>query len=272
MIDQTEVLLPLSSIVFATDADGDDVNPRGRVNDTTDLQDSMATVGQLEPITVYRHYLDEDCYVVLSGHRRVIAARIIKWETIRAVIVDMPESDGDLLDRMLAHNVRQDLSLLALARALRKRMAFGVTDVHVAMVCGLTASRVNLLVSLLDAPESVQKRVNSGDMSLSAWKVLRDKPQETQEKAAALEKPTVAAVRRTTKTHHPGGSQIDDMLASFEADHQIVVDLEAMPTRLAAEWDTFTPLEVQRVTAAVGRLLALTDDIAANEEVVNRVA
>lgn len=71
-----------------------------------ELMDSMRDIGLLNPITLKRRELR---YEIEAGHRRFLAARFLKWSSIRALIYE----PGELIEHAakLAENLcREDLS------------------------------------------------------------------------------------------------------------------------------------------------------------------
>lgn len=71
-----------------------------------EMCDSMKAIGLVEPIAVEQHDL---MYEIISGHRRFLAARMLKWETIRAVVY--PEGTPNVLAMRLHENIiREDLN------------------------------------------------------------------------------------------------------------------------------------------------------------------
>lgn len=65
-----------------------------------DLVESMRALGQIEPITLERHAQN---YEVITGHRRFLAAKILEWHELKALV--WPEGQADKLAMMLHENV-----------------------------------------------------------------------------------------------------------------------------------------------------------------------
>ncbi len=243
--------IPLDQIRFARDDTGALLNPRGEIHDTTGLQDSVQIAGQEEPIEVFE---DGDGYVVIDGHRRVVMARALGWKTIQAEIKEKPASSSDLLARMLTSYVREDLKPTARGRAMRRlatEKGWGIE--RVAKLCGLKVDVAQLYVDLTAAPEAVQRRVDMGDMSLSAFKALRDKPREVQERAASLDRPTVAACKRVAKADASKGI-LTDLLDQMQVEHNLAADLGALRTRVMSEWHSLSAGERARIQGLIESL------------------
>lgn len=242
--------IPLDEIDFAMDEAGVLLNPRGKITDTTDLQASMRLVGQRTPVQVYER---NSRYVPIDGHRRITAARAMGWQTINAEIVETPEGEAKLLEQMLAANVRQEMKATALGRAIQ-RLAIGHKRgvERVAKICGIDPQRAHLLVDLLNAPESVQRRVDSGEMSIGAFRDLRHKPAEVQEKIAAMPRPTVKAIRAAVKEKDAPSGLLAGLLDQMAAqDNPAVSKLNEARAALIAGWQALTDSERARVHTLV---------------------
>jgi ParB/RepB/Spo0J family partition protein len=233
--------LALDLVRFARDEEGDLLNPRGAITDTTDLQESMSIAGQQDSIRVYEQ---DDHYIVIDGHRRVTAARALGWDEIEAEV--QTQDDENLLAKMLASNVRRDFKPTALGHAIKRLTLDQRWPLErTAKLCGLKVDVAMLYVDLTQAPEAVQRRVDSGEMSLTAFKALRDKPVETQEKAAALPKPTVQAVKQAIKADSSAGI-LSDMLDQMAVENSLVADLNGFRIRLMAQWHSLSTGEKTR--------------------------
>jgi ParB family transcriptional regulator, chromosome partitioning protein len=86
--------------------EGSPHNPRRRLQGVDELAASLQAHGLLQPVVVRRV---GDHYVLVAGHRRTEAARMLGWETIPAIVRDAAEDEAYLLT--LVENLqRQDLS------------------------------------------------------------------------------------------------------------------------------------------------------------------
>ena len=240
--------IKLSKIRYARE-DGQLINPRGKLVNTTDLQDSMTQVGLQTPIQVVAK---EDHYLVVDGHRRVKAARVLKWKEIDAQIVADPEN---LLVRMLASNVRKEFTPSQLGAAIRKLSqdkSWGIE--RTARLCGLKIDKAGLLIELLDAPEAVQKRVDKGELSLTAWKKLRKQPIATQMAAAKLEKPTIAAVKRLIRSEQTE-SMNSAMIDQLQPDNKPLLLANQLKACLMTCWASLSIGEQTRLEYTIEQLL-----------------
>ncbi len=82
-------------------------NPRRAFHGTDELADSLAEHGPLQPVVVRR--LEEGGYEQIAGHRRVLAAQLLGWQRIAAVVREAGDNEAYILT--LVENLqREDLS------------------------------------------------------------------------------------------------------------------------------------------------------------------
>ena len=187
----------LDEIVVAKDTEGHGLNPRGEHLDTTELQQSMSDprVGQIEPIVVAHSLGDE--YLLLSGHRRVVAARALGWKDIEAVVKELPDTAPNTLRAaMLAAHASEAHDPLRVAGAIRAMLLDGWDKLAVSRVMACQPQKIDILLALTDAPKSVQDQVAHGAMTLTAYGALYARPADVQE-----------AVARRVQAKAPGGGK-----------------------------------------------------------------
>ena len=174
--------IPLSKVRLARDV-------RGKV-DVEDLVEGFQAVGQLHPILVVQQ--DDGTYDVYAGHRRVRAARKLKWKTIAAVLHD---GDGDTADeKAIYENLsRRDLTFKQQAREVAR-----LKEIHIALghprarftealsaATGMSKRKVQRLARLGKAEEEVLDAVDAGKLKVHEAEKLADAPTEEQRAAAA---------------------------------------------------------------------------------------
>ena len=84
---------------------------RKNAGDLTALKDSMRRVGLLQPVLV-----DPGNHLV-SGYRRLEAAKVLGWESIEARLVDVEDKKERLLVEAEENTTRKDFTPDELARA-----------------------------------------------------------------------------------------------------------------------------------------------------------
>lgn len=256
--------VPISKILLLKGDDGNVINPRGEIHDTTDLQLAMGLLGQIEDIKVRESEEHEGYYELISGHRRLTAAKAIGWEEISISL----DNGSDTFAKMVAANVRKDIAPTKLGAALRKLITennWGITKS--AQAAGLKPDKAQLYIDLLEAPESLQKRVDKGEISVSAWKALRNQSKETQVAAAKLENPTVARVKKLKKEIQENkGQGISELLENIEESDNIVAKLNILSNGIKATYHTLNISDKMRITAIVEDLNTYITQVSTPEE------
>lgn len=125
--------------------------------------------------------------------------------------------------------------------------------VRLARACGLSPFEAQLLIDLTCAPETVQQRVNKGEIALSAWREMRPRPRAVQEQIAEMEKPTMRAIRSLNKPENDGGLLLGHQMLENGSENTLIADARALQIKIAG-----TSLdEYER-----GRLLAIIQQMA----------
>ena len=87
---------------------------RKEMGDIASLAESMKRYGQINPITLTKRN------VLITGERRLLAAKSLGWKTINALIIDAPD-DAEKLEYEIEENIqRQDFTAEEIAQATQK--------------------------------------------------------------------------------------------------------------------------------------------------------
>jgi len=171
--------IPISKIVLHKDAAGNSLNPRRNALPGNDL-DSMGDyrVGQLTPIIV--NFLKESGeYELVAGHRRLIKARSLGWNSIAAQVrTDITATNWLLI--AVASNQSKPLSPLERAYAAINLARDGHKDPIIAKTLGTHAKGLDRLKDLSRAHQVVQMLVDKGKMSWTAFDKIRKFSQSEQ--------------------------------------------------------------------------------------------
>lgn len=127
------------------------------------LAKSLKERGQIQPIRV-RWAPELDKWLIIAGERRWRAARIAGLSKLDAVEASAALSGPDVLVEQLVENcLRDDLKPVEQARAFKTLMAAqGWSQQQLAETLRVSESQVTRALALLDLPESVRGRVDSG--------------------------------------------------------------------------------------------------------------
>lgn len=242
-------------------------NPRRKFSGITKLAASIKAEGLLNPIRIVIIEHEDDgspgAAFIEDGERRFRAFKQLDREYIPAFVIHDAVARGndgkrieDIHNAMLLHNNRQELSPLDLAHGLKIQLEWNRTPLDLSIAYSLPIERVHDLIALLDAPEAVQKLVNGGAMSMSAFRLIKNKPAETQQAAAELKKPTVAAVSRVTKVDKTKG-RIDNMLDSLDCELAVYARINDVRDEIARNWAKYTASEQAQIVTRLQRLSEL---------------
>ena len=135
-----------------------------------DLAESIKQKGLLQSILVRE--VGPNQYQIVAGERRWRASQKAGIHEVPVVVKEL--TDREVLEIAIIENIqRQDLSAIEEATAYKKLIEeFGHTQEVAAEVVGKSRSHVTTLLRLLNLPESVQKMVDDGKLSMGHARAL----------------------------------------------------------------------------------------------------
>lgn len=158
--------------------------------------------GQLQPITV--RGTSGGRYSVITGHRRLAAAKSLGWEGIHAIVTD---SDDDLAFRQaVAENLKRKnftpLQVALLIGRIRKEHDWNGTEgtPSVADYLGVSRATVTEHEKLLSQPKDIQNQVHTGEMSFAAAQLLWQNVTEDQTEPVAARAKEIAKQEESQKS------------------------------------------------------------------------
>lgn len=165
-------------------------NVRGRIRDTTGLQNSIQEHGRIErPIWVRPDPDDEGAYLLISGARRLAAARALNILEVPAEVKKV--NDDEILDLMLVADLHEELPLIVadqdgqvtgglcwVAYTLHQR---GNSRLEIAPRLGVTPDIAGAFIALYDEPLFVKKRIANNDLAISVYSLLKHQPLDVKE-------------------------------------------------------------------------------------------
>lgn len=134
-----------------------------------ELSESMKEVGLIQAILVTPV---KERYEVVVGHRRYLAAKKLRWKTIKAEIKDLPRNEVAIL-RATENLQREGLSPIeeaAIYLDLREKSNY--TLKMIANKMGKALTHIEDRLRLLKMDNEVQKAVHSGKISVEVAKIL----------------------------------------------------------------------------------------------------
>jgi len=145
--------------------------PRSRFDDETlsELAASIREVGILQPLVVRRA---GQGYEVVTGERRLRAAKLAGLATVPVVLRD--SEDADLLREALIENIhREDLNPVELAEAFRQLLDdLGLKQEELAERVGVSRSHIANTIRLLALPLEVQQLLADDRLSAGHARAL----------------------------------------------------------------------------------------------------
>jgi ParB family transcriptional regulator, chromosome partitioning protein len=136
----------------------------------SELAQSIAASGVVQPIVV--RPLSGGRYQLITGERRWLASRKANKATIPAIVRQV--SDEQTLEMTIVENLqRADLNPIEQARAYQRLSNdFKMTQEQMATRTGKERASVANFLRLLKLPESIQQKVESGDLSFGHARTL----------------------------------------------------------------------------------------------------
>ena len=168
----------------------------------SELAQSIAASGVVQPIVV--RPLSGGRYQLITGERRWLASKKANKATIPAIVRQV--SDEQTLEMTIVENLqRADLNPIEQARAYQRLSNdFKMTQEQMAIRTGKERASVANFLRLLRLPDSVQQKVESGDLSFGHARTLLalDSPEAIM--AAAQKVMALSMSVRQTETYVQG--------------------------------------------------------------------
>jgi ParB/RepB/Spo0J family partition protein len=160
------------------------------------LADSMAAEGLHQPVGV-RGPLIDGTYEIIYGHRRLLAAQLLAWPDIPAMV---HPADFDPLLAAVSENLqRADLTPVEEARAIARFVEAGEPDAAIARLFRRSAAWVGARRALLTMPDDLQAAVHAGTLKLGVAAALVDIDHEPYRKSLIAEAARTGATTATAE-------------------------------------------------------------------------
>jgi len=134
-----------------------------------ELAESIKEHGLLQPIMVTHN--NNGGFTIVHGERRYRAHKIAGLPNINCIVADI--DDSKLASVRVVENVeRENLSDLELAGEFQQRVDQGETHQQIADSIKKTRAYVTQRLALLKLPETVQKRLEKGEIGFTEARIL----------------------------------------------------------------------------------------------------
>jgi len=139
-----------------------------------ELSESIKHLGVIQPITVRK--LENGRYQLISGERRLRAAKLAGLTSIPAFIRDASETE--ILQLALVENIqREDLNAIDVAIALEKLIEeYNLTQEQLSEKIGKNRATIANFLRLLKLPVEVQAAIREGKISMGHARTLINLP------------------------------------------------------------------------------------------------
>jgi len=154
--------------------------PRKEYNkqDLDELAQSIREVGIIQPLVVskieeYNENGTKVHYQLISGERRLRAAKIAGLKTVPAVVRKEEDSNTKLSLALIENLQRSDLNPIETARGFaRLQDEFGLTQKEIAVRVGKSRESVSNALRLLNLPVKIQDAISQGKINSSQGRFL----------------------------------------------------------------------------------------------------
>lgn len=152
------------------------------------LRQSLAEMGMIQPILLRDMGKSSD-YVLISGHRRLLAARQLAWREVPARILKVTAERAHAI-RTAENLHREELAPLDRAEAFERYFLLEGkrTRAELAAALGIDARELAALLALLEAAPAERERIIYGIGPAGAAPVARVETPVAEEGASALER------------------------------------------------------------------------------------
>ena len=135
-----------------------------------DLAESIKHLGIIQPITVRK--IGENRYQLISGERRLRAARLANLNEIPAFVKDA--DDDTLLELALVENIqRQDLNAIEIANSYQKLLEeFNLTQEELSSRVGKNRATISNYLRILNLPPAIQAAIRYEKITMGHARAL----------------------------------------------------------------------------------------------------
>lgn len=146
------------------------------------LMEDMRDNGQINPIIVRKN--EDNTYTVLAGHQRLIAARRLNWQQIKAIVIEVSEFEAEKL--LIRDNLfRRHMGGMELARALEaySKMSDNQTRKSIRQIAeeiGENRNTVHFYMKLNNLIPEIQQLIDDKRLTPTAAQVFTTLCEEEQ--------------------------------------------------------------------------------------------
>jgi ParB/RepB/Spo0J family partition protein len=137
-------------------------NPREDLGDVAGLAESIRDRGLLQPIRVKKG--KTGLFVIITGHRRFEAHRLLGKKAIDAIVVEDAGEGGEAVDRIVENLQREDLRPFELAKGIEAlSRSFKLADEAIGRSIGKSVAVVKQWRLLSRVPDDILERIGTAE-------------------------------------------------------------------------------------------------------------
>ena len=149
---------PMLLLLDSIDEDPDQPRKEFDPDKLAELAETIRVRGVRQPVSVRRHPVHADRWILNFGARRLRASRLVGKTDIPAFVDNSPDS----YDQVIENEQRENLTPLDLALFVKRRLAAGETQAEIARQMGKSRAFVTMACSMIDPPDAVMVAYRSG--------------------------------------------------------------------------------------------------------------
>lgn len=140
-------------------------NARRNLGDLTELAASIKALGLLQPLVVCAHPWRPAGFMLLDGHRRYGACKLLRVDQVQVTVRPVPaDAQAIMLVADLQHS---PLTAVERAEAMSKLIANGWSPARISQETGLHPSTISGILALNDLDQPTRDRVAAGVIPVS---------------------------------------------------------------------------------------------------------
>jgi len=160
------------------------LHPKYELDELFELAESIKKQGLINPIVVRRH---GEHYQLVSGYRRLMAARKFNIPKLLCRIMDMDEKDA-MIASATENILREDQDIIQEAKLYKKLIEnHGLTKAEIAEKFGKSEVYVDTRLKILGLPIQIQEAVRDKELPLGSALAVTKAPTEEEKILLASE-------------------------------------------------------------------------------------
>jgi len=199
-----------------------------------EMAETIKNHGIRQPLTIIADKLRSGLYEVVSGERRLRAAKIAKLDKVPCIIIHDYKAAAEIA--IIENIQREDLHVLELAKAYKQLLEEEICFSHadIAKKVGVSKSAVTESLGLLKLPQNVKDKILFNKINNRDFFRELSKQKDAIAMVALLDAYGKERYRESHKTRNTGGARRKILLKAVLDGDQIHIDTQHM-SRISKE-------------------------------------